>query len=70
MLKTGFCVAAFTDFGLAWDAPEWDLGHRKPAWDAGLGLGTTDETLRVYFARDLRAEHSPIHVTVRVARAY
>ncbi|MEP7027920.1 MAG: BamA/TamA family outer membrane protein [Candidatus Eisenbacteria bacterium] len=70
MLKTGLAVVAFTDFGLAWDAPTWDLGHRKPAWDAGLGLGTTDESFRVYFARDLRAERSPLHVTVRIARSY
>jgi hypothetical protein len=70
MLKTGFSVCAFTDFGIAWDAPKWNLGEQKPAWDAGLGLGTTDETLRVYFARDLRADHAPIHVTVRVARSY
>jgi hypothetical protein len=70
MLKTGLSVVLFTDFGLAWDAPRWDLGHRQPAWDAGLGIGTTDETLRVYFARDLRAERSPVHVTLRVARAY
>ena len=34
------------------------------------GLGTTDETLRVYFARDLRAERSPIHVTLRIARKF
>jgi hypothetical protein len=70
MLKTGLSVVAFTDVGLAWDAPRWDLAHRKPAWDAGLGIGTTDETFRVYFARDLRAKRSPIHVTLRLARAY
>lgn len=70
MLKTGLSLVAFTDFGLAWDSAKWDLGHRRPAWDAGLGIGTTDETLRVYFARDLRAERSPIHVTLRIARAY
>jgi hypothetical protein len=70
MLKTGFAVVGFTDFGLAWDAPTWDLGQRRPAWDAGLGLGTTDETLRVYFAKDLRSGSSPIHVTLRIARSY
>ena len=70
MLKTGLSVVAFTDVGLAWDAPRWDLAHRKPAWDAGVGIGTTDETFRVYFARDLRAKRSPIHVTLRLARAY
>jgi len=70
MLKTGLSIVAFTDFGLAWDAPKWDLGRRRPAWDAGFGIGTTDETFRVYFARDLRAERSPIHVTLRIARSY
>ena len=70
MLKTGFAVVGFTDFGLAWDAPTWDLGQRRPAWDAGLGLGTTDETLRVYFAKDLRSGSSPVHVTLRIARSY
>ena len=69
MLKTGFAVVGFTDFGLAWDAPTWDLGQRRPAWDAGLGLGTTDETLRVYFAKDLRSGDSPVHVTVRISRS-
>jgi surface antigen Omp85-like protein len=70
MLKTGFAAVAFTDFGLAWDAPTWDLGQRRPAWDAGLGVGTTDETLRVYFAKDLRSGSSPIQVTLRIARSY
>jgi hypothetical protein len=70
MIKTGLSVVAFTDFGLAWDSPTYDLGKQQPAWDAGLGFGTTDETLRVYFARDLRADHGPIHVTVRIARSY
>ncbi|MGH7725066.1 MAG: BamA/TamA family outer membrane protein [Candidatus Eiseniibacteriota bacterium] len=69
-IKTGLSLVLFTDFGTAWDAPRWDLAHQKPAWDAGLGIGTTDETIRVYFARDLRSEHAAIHTTVRIARSY
>jgi hypothetical protein len=69
-LKTGLSLVVWNDVGIAWDAPQWDLGHQKPAWNAGLGIGTTDETLRVYFGRDLRAEHAPVHVTVRIAQSY
>jgi hypothetical protein len=69
-LKTGLSLVLWNDVGLAWDAPRWDLGHQKPAWNAGLGIGTTDETLRVYFGRDVRAKRSPVHVTVRVSQSY
>jgi hypothetical protein len=69
-LKTGLAVVLWNDLGLAWDAPSWDLGHRRPAWNLGVGIGTTEETLRVYFGRDVREEHAPIHVTVRVAQSY
>jgi hypothetical protein len=69
-IKTGLSLVVFDDLGLAWDAPTWDLGQRRMAWNAGLGVGTTDETLRVYFARDLRAKRSPVEVSVRIARSY
>ena len=69
-IKTGLSLVLFDDLGLAWDAPTWDLDRRRMAWNAGLGVGTTDETLRVYFARDLRAKRSPLQVTVRIARSY
>ena len=68
-LKTGLSLVLWNDVGLAWDAPDWDLGHRKPAWNAGFGIGTTDESMRVYLGRDVRAEHAPLHVTVRVAQS-
>jgi hypothetical protein len=69
-IKTGLCVVAWTDLGLAWDSPRYDLGTRRPAWDAGLGFGTTDENFRVYVGRDLRADHADFHWTVRVGRSY
>jgi hypothetical protein len=69
-IKTGLSLVVFDDLGLAWDAPKWDLGRRRMAWNAGVGVGTTDETLRVYFARDIRASRAPVEVTVRIARSY
>lgn len=69
-VKTGLSLVAFSDLGLAWEAPAWDAGQRRMAWNVGLGAGTTDENLRVYLGRDVRAAHAPLHVTVRVLRAY
>ena len=68
--KMGLSLVAFSDLGLAWDAPAWDAGRRRLAWNAGVGAGSTDENFRVYVGRDLRAEHAPLHVTVRVLRNY
>ena len=69
-VKTGLSLVAFSDLGLAWRSPTWDVGSQRLAWNVGLGAGTTDENFRVYVGRDVRAEHAPLHVTVRVLRAY
>ncbi len=69
-VKTGLSLVAFSDLGLAWDAPTWNPGTRRMAWNVGVGIGTTDENFRVYAGRDVRAEHSPLHWTVRLGRSY
>jgi outer membrane protein assembly factor BamA len=69
-VKTGLSLVVFSDLGLAWDAPTWDASRRQMAWNVGLGAGTTDETFRVYAARDVRSERAPLHFTVRISRAY
>jgi len=69
-VKTGLSVVAFSDLGLAWRAASWDLGHRQPAWNVGLGVGTTDERIRVYAGKDVRSENSAVHWTLRVAQTY
>ena len=69
-VKTGLSLVAFSDLGLAWDAPTWDAGRRRMAWNVGLGAGTTDENFRVYVGRDVRSEHAALHCTVRVLRNY
>lgn len=69
-IKTGLSVVAFSDLGIAWRSPSWDLARQRPAWNAGLGLGTTDERLRVYAGKDMRDDHAAVHWTIRVAQTY
>ena len=69
-VKTGLSLVVFSDLGLAWHAPHWDLGEQRPAWNAGLGAGTTDERFRIYAGKDLRADHAAVHWTIRVAQTY
>ena len=69
-VKTGLSLVAFSDLGLAWDAPTWNPSDRQLGWNVGLGIGTTDENFRVYVGRDVRADDSPLHCTVRLGRSY
>ncbi len=69
-VKMGLSVVAFSDLGLAWHAPRWDLAQQRPAWNVGLGAGTTDERFRVYAGKDMRDDDAAVHWTVRVAQTY
>ena len=69
-VKTALSVVAFSDLGVAWRAPEWDLARQKPAWNVGLGLGTSDERFRVYAGKDVRDSNAAVHWTVRIAQSY
>jgi len=69
-VKTGLSLVAFSDLGLAWRSGTWDAGNQRFAWNVGLGAGTTDENFRVYVGKDVRSDDAPLHVTVRVLRAY
>jgi hypothetical protein len=69
-VKTGLSLVVFSDLGLAWDAPTWNPSEQQMGWNVGLGIGSTDENFRVYLGRDVRAEHAPLHCTVRLGRSY
>jgi hemolysin activation/secretion protein len=68
----GLQVMAFVDGGRAWEAPGpgFDLGRQHLAFDGGFGLGTTDDDLRVYFARDLQDPSSDVMITLRLRRPF
>lgn len=69
-VKTGLSLVAFSDLGIAWHAAHWDLAQQRPAWNLGLGAGTTDERFRVYAGKDMRSDNAAVHWTVRVAQTY
>jgi hypothetical protein len=59
----------FQDVGAAWTRPT-GLSDVRPAYDAGLALSNRTGRFRVNVARDLRAEHAPLVVTVRLKRPF
>ncbi|NOT33644.1 MAG: BamA/TamA family outer membrane protein [Candidatus Eisenbacteria bacterium] len=71
-VNSDLSVIVFADAGSAWSGPghDWNLGDQRVAIDGGFGIGTGDETLRVYFARDLREPAGPFNVTARLQRPF
>jgi hypothetical protein len=69
-VRTNVKALGFLDVGQAWQGPAYDLARRQMAVDAGLGLGLSDDRVRVYAARDLSAKGSGILWTVRLARPF
>ncbi len=70
--ESGVHLIAFLDAGRAWhsDAHRWDIGRQHVAADGGLGIGTSEDNLRVYFAKDLHESKSDILVSVRLRRPF
>ena len=63
---------AFVDAGRAWRNPEhtWDVGRQAFAVDGGIGLGTSEDNLRVYLAKNLQEPGSDWVVSVRLQRPF
>ncbi len=68
----GLQVMVFVDAGRAWEAsgPGFDLRRQHLACDGGFGIGTTDDDLRVYFARNLQDPDSEFMITLRLRRPF
>ena len=68
----GLCAIAFIDAGRAWfdRAGRYDLGRQRLAADGGVGIGLSDNRLRVYFARDLQESDAHFLVSVRLQRPF
>lgn len=71
-LAGGLHVIAFVDAGAAWSDPDgrWDIGSQRFAVDGGIGFGTEDDALRVYFARNLHDPSDGFNVTARLQRPF
>ena len=68
----GLHAIAFVDAGRAWqnDEHHWDLDRQRVQTDGGLGLGTSEDNLRIYFAKNLRRPGSDFVVSVRLQRPF
>jgi len=68
----GLHAIAFLDAGRAWEnaGHAWDLGDQKPALDGGFGLSTSEDNLRVYFAKDLRDPDRDFVISARLQRPF
>lgn len=68
----GLHAIAFVDFGRAWSnrAGSWDVSRQHIQTDGGVGLATSEDNLRFYFAKDLAEPDSNFLVTVRLNRPF
>ena len=68
MLEGGLHAIAFLDMGRAWSNPAhaWDADRQHMQADGGFGLATTEDGLRVYFARGLQNPGSEFVFSVRL----
>jgi len=68
----GLHAIAFVESGVAWDNPghSFDVDRQRFETDGGFGLGTTEDHLRVYFAKDLHRADSDFVMTVRLTRPF
>jgi hypothetical protein len=64
-------VLLFADTGTAWDhATGGELASQRFALDAGVGLATADDDLRVTVARNLQDADSGVVVALRLQRPF
>ncbi len=71
-MECGLQAIAFVDAGRAWSNPShsWDPDRQQIQADGGFGLGTSEDNLRVYFARNLQDPDSDFVISVRLKRPF
>jgi hemolysin activation/secretion protein len=68
----GLQALAFLDTGHAWTSADgtWDLGRQRLQTDAGFGLATSNDNLRLYFAKNLQEPESKLVMTLRLQQPF
>jgi len=72
LIPGGLQAIVFLDTGRAWTNParRWDPARQRMQADGGFGFATSDDDLRVYFARNLQRPGSDYVVTLRLKRPF
>ncbi len=70
--EAGLHAIAFMDAGTAWDNPSnrWDVANQRFVTDAGVGLATSEDDVRVYVARDLAGRDADWVWSLRLQRPF
>ena len=69
--EMGLHALVFLDTGRAWSHPgHWDVANQPFETDAGFGLSTSEETLRIYFAKNLQDPSSDFVISARLQRPF
>jgi hypothetical protein len=70
--ENGIHALAFVDAGGAWHGTRgsWDPISQRFAADGGVGVATSDNSLRVYFAKDLHDAGRDVVISVRLQRPF
>lgn len=68
----GLHAIVFTDAGTAWTHPAggWDVAAQKFAVDGGIGIATSEDDVRLTFARNLQDPGSAFVVGLRLNRPF
>jgi Omp85 superfamily domain len=68
----GMHAIVFFDAGTAWFNPDahWDLDRQHVAADGGFGLSTSEDNVRIYFAKNLQDPSSDFVVRLRLQRPF
>lgn len=71
-IESGLRLIGFVDVGRAWSDPShaWRPQLQRYAADGGVGIGTSDDDLRVYFAKNLQKPGSDFVISVRLQRPF
>ena len=71
-MESGLHALAFVDAGRAWhgSGSSWDVGRQRLGADGGVGFATSENGLRVYFAKDLHDFNRELVVNVRLQRPF
>lgn len=72
MFESGLHALAFVDAGTTWFSPNhsWNLGDQRFEADGGFGISSSDNRMRLYFARDLQDLDSPFVISLRLQRPF
>ena len=68
----GLHAIAFVDAGRAWQdhGTSWDIARQRMQADGGFGMSTSEDNVRVYFARNLQSPKASIVVSMRLQRPF